>query len=160
MRLPFSVLLALSVLASCRVPEERTAATASSSADSVAIQSLSRAFDSLLTASQAEPFLALLTADVAWMIPNQPTLNGVEAVRGRLRWRSNTSKLDLVTTIEEIQVGGSWAHMKGSYRMRITPLAGGSAVVEQGKVINILRQTDGGVWKVARHIWNVNHADQ
>lgn len=150
------------IAANCQSAQQQLSTVASSDmvTDEAAIRSLSGAFDSLLTASQEDPFLALLTADVAWMVPNQPALNGTEAVRGRLRWRFSASKLDLVTTIEELHVAEAWAYMKGSYRMRITPKSGGAPVDEEGKVINILRRGDDGRWRVSRHIWNADHPDQ
>jgi ketosteroid isomerase-like protein len=160
MRVCLLLLVATAVMASCREGDLGSPETLTTESDSVAIESLSRAFDSLLTASQEEPFLTLLTDDVAWMVPGQPALNGIEAVRGRLKWRFSTSKLDLVTKIEELRTSGEWGYMKASYQMRITPLAGGQPVDEEGKLINILQRTQDGQWKVARHLWNANHPDR
>lgn len=73
------------IAANCQGAQQQRSTVASfdTAADEVAIRSLSRAFDSLLTASQEDPFLALLTADVA-VEPTAVTFCGrIQAVSHR-----------------------------------------------------------------------------
>lgn len=132
---------------------------AESTSDTAAIRALSTEFDRALTAGEEDRFMQLLADHVMWLVPNHPALVGKEAVHARIRQRLTESKLDLVTTPEEVQVAGNWAFVRGTYTMRITTTRSGASEQENGKVINILeRQSDGG-WKVTRHIWNADHPD-
>ena len=149
------------VLASCQAtPSSRSSANPDPSAEIAAIRAQSAAFDSTLSRAAEQPFLALLTDSVMWMVPNQPSLVGKGAVRDRIHGRFAVSVLDLRTTIHEIRVAEGWAYARVSYRMSITPKDGGAAAEEIGKGINMFEKAPNGSWLVTHHIWNADHADR
>lgn len=128
--------------------------------DIAAIRAHSDAFDSAITAGEEQPFINLLTDDVMWMVPNQPALVGREPVRNRIQGLFSTSSLQLRSTVDEIHVAGEWAYVLGTYHLRVTPKESGAPTEEVGKLINILRKDPNGSWRLARHLWNADHAER
>ncbi len=53
-----------------------------------------------------------------------------------------------------------WAFHRGTYTIRLTPVAGGEVIGENGKVIVIFQKQPDGSWKIAREIWNRDNPPQ
>ena len=54
----------------------------------------------------------------------------------------------------EIEVGGDWAFLRGTYTLTATPKAGGERLEDVGKHLFILKRQPDGSWKIARLIAN------
>ena len=103
----------------------------------------------------AEALARLYADDALVLYPNQPAVSGRAAILGYFTafFREFTQS-DFELTSEEIEVAGSWAFDRGTYRWKGVPRAGGDPVEDHGKYLVILqRQTDGS-WKVFRDMDN------
>ncbi len=125
-------------------------------ADVEAIHGVLQRFDDTTNAGDAENWLTLITDDVLWMVPNQSTLTGKEAVRGRVQPFFDELDMEHVTTVLEVEVAAEWAFARGNYKFRVIPKTGGETSEEIGKFIHILERQSDGSWKITRAIWNQN----
>ena len=125
-------------------------------ADQDAIRHVFEQFDSTATAGQEDEWMSLLTDDVLWMVPEQSSLVGKQAVHGRVAPFFADLKMRHVTILDEVRVAGSLAFVRGTYNFEVTPKAGGATTDEVGKFVYILERQPGNTWKIARAIWNTN----
>ena len=152
-----STLLAV-VLMSCQAaPPSRSSTDTDDSADIAAIRTLSQAYDSTLSRAEEQPFLALLADSVIWMVPNQPSLVGKDAVRDRIHGRLAVSSINLSNTIDEIRIAGDWAYLRSSFRQSMTPKTGGASIEETGRGIRVLEKAANGSWLITHNLWNLDH---
>ena len=152
-------LAVIAFLAACAASTEDAPSTGSGSdADTAAIRDLFEQFDSTATAGQAEEWMSLLSDDILWMVPNQPTLVGRDAVWERVGPFFADWKMHHLCTIDELRVAGDWAYVRGTYEFRVTPKAGGETTEELGKFVYVLECHADDSWKIAQAIWNLNHA--
>ena len=127
-------------------------------ADVQAIHELFQRYDETTNAGDEEGWMALLTDDIAWMVPEQAELGGKDAVRTRVDVFFDGFDMESITTLHEVQVADDWAFVRLDYDLRATPKAGGEAVAEKGKGIFVLERQADGSWKTSRAIWNTNGA--
>jgi ketosteroid isomerase-like protein len=103
-------------------------------------------------------YQGVLDEEAIFLPPNLALKGGAE-LREWLREfleRFTIQWLDFVH--EEAAVSGDLAVHRFSYRWRVTPKAGGEAVVAEGKGMHVLRRRAGGPWKIWREIWNASPA--
>ena len=50
-------------------------------------------------------------------------------------------------------MAGGWAFERGTYKINLTPKAGGEPIQDIGKYITIYERQP-GAWEIARDIWN------
>lgn len=131
---------------------------AATAADSGAIQSLFRQYDSTAVLGQGEQFMRLLSDDIVWMVPNEPALSGQKAV-----WDNRVGPLfagytlGIKSTVEEQGAAGDWGFARGGYVFTARPKAGGVAIEERGKFLYVLQRQAQGNWRIARAAWSANH---
>ena len=107
-----------------------------------------------VAAGDIERYLAVLTGDAIFMPPNSPSKTRAELhdwLRGflegfRVEW------LRFAST--ETQVEGDMAFHSYTYTWRVSPRAGGEPTISSGKGVHLLRRQPGGLWKIAREMWN------
>jgi ketosteroid isomerase-like protein len=58
----------------------------------------------------------------------------------------------------EIVVAGPWAFMRGRFELALAPRGGGAPAVVRGKHLVVWTRDGAGAWRVARDIWNADHA--
>jgi uncharacterized protein (TIGR02246 family) len=106
--------------------------------------------------SQGDPdkVMAIYANDVMTMPPNQAPLVGKPAVRAMREGFLSTYVIDASVSVEEVEVAGDLAFDRGSYRMKLTPKAGGPPIEDEGKYLDILRRQPDGSWKYARVSWS------
>ncbi|MFQ6047447.1 MAG: YybH family protein [Gemmatimonadales bacterium] len=158
-RMVTSLALAVAALLSgcTQRPEPSRTTGRESEADSAAIRGLFERYDSTVTAGLGEEWMSLLWEDIIWMVPNQPSLEGKEAVWGRVGPFFADLDMDIVSTLDEVKVAGDWAYVRGTYTFRVTPKAGGETTEEVGKIVYILGRQADNSWRITRAIWNANH---
>jgi uncharacterized protein (TIGR02246 family) len=112
----------------------------------------------LLTAlrtNASDSLLALMADDVVLMPPNEPLLEGKEAVRtwyDGLLTQLRTS--DLTMTDREVLLGGEWATEIAAFEWTLVPVGGGPAVTDRGHYLQVWHREPDGRWLFAREIWN------
>lgn len=116
-----------------------------------------KAHDAYVTAinsNNIDAILDMLTEDVVFMPPNEPSLVGKAAVRpwGEGYLKAFTIHWD--KTSLEFVVAGDWAYERYAYKSSDTPRDGSAPVTDTGKGINIYRRGADGKWRIARDAWN------
>ena len=152
------LLIPMLSLAGCtRGLKSTSTSDAQEQADQDAIRQLFQQFDSTATAGQENEWMSLLTDDVLWMVPEQSSLVGKQAVHGRVAPFFAELKMRHATILDEVRVAGSLAFVRGTYKFEVTSKAGGATTDEAGKFVYLLERQPGNSWKIARGIWNTNH---
>ena len=118
--------------------------------DEQAIRRLVAEWHSATAVGDVETILNLMAADVVFLVPGQPPMRGRDAFEKGLREILKAHRIESAGDIQEVHVSGDLGYCWSVLTVRITPLAGGSAVVRKGSALSILcKQTD-GKWVVVR----------
>jgi ketosteroid isomerase-like protein len=102
------------------------------------------------SANDADALAAIYTDDATLMPPNQPLIQGSDALRALVQfyWDLGVVRSD-VHQVTEYGMADDWGWGSGPY---VLMLADGT-VVDTGKYVVIYRVVDGG-WRISHHIWN------
>jgi uncharacterized protein (TIGR02246 family) len=119
-----------------------------------AIDSVRAAHVAALNAGDVQGWLDVFAVDGVQMPPNAPVNIGQAAIRPWVEGFLNAFHCEFVLDVQELRVTGDWAFERGGYRILLRPKAGGSSIHDAGKYITIYQRLPGGVWKMARDIWN------
>ena len=140
--------LALSACASAQKP------TGGDRARITAIEDRIRA---AFAAGNAEGVAAEYTEDALLLPQGAPAVSGRAAIADLYRTVFKDYRCELKTEIEEVEIAGDWAFVRGRLQSTVTPKAGGDPMVSRGKYLAIVRRGPGGVWRFARDIYNMDH---
>jgi ketosteroid isomerase-like protein len=105
--------------------------------------------------------LSLLTSDVMFLPPNEaPVIGKVSAQKWFERFFSTLKvtnfEIPLSEHQREVTVSGDLGVECGPFKWTVAPLAGGTAIHEEGKFVGIWRREPDGTWRIFRDIWNSN----
>ena len=131
-----------------------------SEADIAAIRNVLHGYDSTTTAGLADQWMSLLSDDIVWMVPEQASLAGRDAVWGRIEALFSALNMEHVSSVDEVRVAGDWAYVRAIYEFQGVPKAGGDTIEEVGKSLMILGRQADGSWRITRAIWNTNNPVQ
>jgi uncharacterized protein (TIGR02246 family) len=120
-----------------------------------AIRGVIADYDVALKAGDADAVMAAYTEDAVLMPSDSPALTGQEAVRAWYVALFETAAVDLDFSTDEVIVFGDWAFARVSYSGSSTPIEGASVELV-GKAIFILQRDEGGSWKIARYLFNMD----
>jgi len=82
---------------------------------------------------------------------NQPPIVGKDAIQSGYQAVFNQFSVKGTSEILELEVGGDWAYMRGTYTITVTPKAGGPPVEEdRGNWLWIVKRQPDGAWKIYR----------
>jgi uncharacterized protein (TIGR02246 family) len=104
-----------------------------------------------------EGVLALYSEDACLLPPNEDPVLGKQAIRPRYEGLFRDYQPEISGTIEEVEVGGNWAFVRGANGGRLVPRAGGEPRPLSDAFLMILRR-DGGRWRIARLMWHPTRA--
>jgi uncharacterized protein (TIGR02246 family) len=130
---------------------------ASKKADLLAIDRVREAHVDAMNRGDPDAFAGVFTEDAAQMPPNETANVGREKIRAWAQGFFNSVRAEFALEVEEVRVAGEWAFERGSYRIRVSPRAGGGSFPDTGKYITIYESQPGGGWLTARDIWNSDH---
>jgi ketosteroid isomerase-like protein len=140
--------------------EEPAATTAepaaTTAADVTAISDVREMEAEGVGSGDVEAGVAAYADDVVFMAPDEPAMNGKDAIR---TWLTGLwEQFDLVVdyTSSHIVVSGDWAMERYAGNATFTPKAGGEPVVEQIKGIHIYNRQSDGAWRITHDIWNTD----
>lgn len=148
------ITMGLTLMLSCEA-REPAAGTSGSAAARASVDSATTTFHQALRTNDTAGFLSFLNDDVAIMPPGEAPVRGKEAIRA---WYADflthyrTSSLTLAD--REVFVGEGWAAELGTYEWGLTPVAGGTTVVDRGSYMQMWKQLPDGHWRFAREVWN------
>ncbi len=114
-----------------------------------AIRKLEQEFAAAISAGDLDRALSFLTPDCVFLIDQQPTLEGVDAVRvfGR---RMMAAGVRVAVDTTRVEQSGNLAFELARYTMMISR-KDGTKVEERGKIVNVWRRQPNGEWKMAVH---------
>jgi len=138
----------------CQQQAEEAKPTVDIEADVAAIESLADETMKAFNEGDLERYLSLLTDDVVWMAPTQPSAIGKDAAK-------NWVEFDLIThevaiTVEEVQVLGDWAFMRAIWIGSRTQKDSGEKFEFNNKGLYLLRRQADGSWKISYVMFNSN----
>ncbi len=140
---------------SCQQGEEVTEEPAIDvEADMEAIKGLEDEVMKAFNEGDLERYLSLLTDDVVWMAPTQPSDIGKEAVKNWIRFDLNT--YDVTITVEEVQVLGDWAFMRDIWIGTGTQKESDEKFEFNNKGLYLVRRQPDNTWKLSYVIFNSN----
>ena len=123
--------------------------------DRAAINKTRNEYVSAWKAADAAQIGGLYTDDALVLYPNQPAVEGKTGILGYFKsFFAEFPQNDFDLTSAEIEIVGSWAFDRGTYRWRGVPRTGGEPIEDHGKYLVILRRQADGSWKVARDMDN------
>ena len=106
-------------------------------------------------AANAEQLANLYTTDALVLYPNQPAVVGSGAILAYFKsFFAEFTPKDFELTSAEIEIAGTWAFDRGTYRLRAEARAGGNPLEDHGKYLVVLQRQPDGSWKVARDMDN------
>ena len=126
-----------------------------SPSDDQAIRQLSRDFLAAEKAQDIPCLLALLTDDVAFLLPQFPTLRGKPAVESLYRTFFAQWESEHTANIEEIRVFGNCAYAWGEESLKLKSRSSGHVLEMRGKGLSVLERQPDGSWLFARGINNL-----
>lgn len=129
------------------------------SAESDAIHRTVQEYVSAVNSGDLKRWLGTLTDDVVLLPPDQPRIDGKDAVR---LWAKDNffDRFQMMLThgFDELDVVGPMAFVHGRFALPLTPKSAGSSTQMTGKFIYLLRREADGSWRLARVIWNYDMA--
>jgi ketosteroid isomerase-like protein len=109
-------------------------------ADLLAIDRVREAHVAALNPGSVDAFVAVFSEDAVQMPPNAPANAGRAMIRAWVQAFLDPLHVQFALEVEEVQVAGDWAFERGTYRIRVTPKAGGEGFPDAGKYITIYRK--------------------
>ncbi|MDH5203197.1 MAG: SgcJ/EcaC family oxidoreductase [Nitrospirota bacterium] len=150
MIIPLVILLCFTF--SCQQGEEVAEEAALSDEDVAAIKASTEAYVQAVKSEDFTAFAALYTEDAVLMPPNQPIVQGREAI---LTWAEAFPPLtEFSLSAVEIDGRGDLAFVRGTYSMTIALEGAPEPIQDTGKYIEIRRKQEDGSWLIARDIFN------
>ena len=107
-----------------------------------------------LSRGDLDSLMSAYADDVISLPPNQPALVGKAAVQTMWEQTLTDFAIQVSVNVEEVEVAGSWAFERGTFKMKLSPRAGGAPIEDTGKYLDVLRQQADGSWKYSRVSWN------
>jgi uncharacterized protein (TIGR02246 family) len=123
--------------------------------DKAAIDTTRDAYVSAWRSGNAADVTGLYADDALVLYPNRPPIVGKAAIQTYFsQFFGDFGQHEFELRSAEIEIAGSWAFDRGTYRWKGTPKAGGDSVEDHGKYVVILKRQSDGSWKVARDMDN------
>lgn len=126
--------------------------------DTAAIEAAAKqaheAYVTAINSNDAAKVMETVTQDIVYLPPHEKALFGKDAVRSWVQAYFDAYATKWEKTSVEFIVSGDWAFEHYHYKSTDTPKAGGEAVTDEGKGINIYHKDSDGVWRVARDAWS------
>ena len=125
--------------------------------DREAVAAIEDRINAAYAVGDADGVAAQYTEDAVLMGPSTPAVVGREAIAENFRPFFASYRGELAQEIEEIEVFGDQAWMRGKIHIKITAKQGSTKGEMHGKYIAIARRCSDGVWRFSRDIYNYDH---
>lgn len=105
-------------------------------------------------AGNVDSLMAIRTDGFISIPPNQPSIEGIEAVGDFLTEIHKQTDTELTFISDEITISGDLAYDRGRLEGRATPKNDGEAVNFEGTYLFILKRQTDKSWKYSLAMWN------
>jgi uncharacterized protein (TIGR02246 family) len=105
-------------------------------------------------ASNPDAIAAEYTEDALLMPPDNPSQVGRPAIAAVYRTYFKDFKCDFKSDVQELEIAGDWAFLRGAFTTVVTPKAGGPQQGGHGKFLVIVRRGADGTWRFARDMFS------
>ena len=113
-------------------------------------------FISAFNSGDATKVASLYATDAVVMPTHQPMITGRDAIQNYNKTFFETFTATITISPIETKVFGDRALDRGTYTMQLTPKAGGSPIMDEGKYLVLLQRQADGSWKLTHDIDNTN----
>lgn len=146
---PLALLLVMTTLACAEAPPEGLSEDALDN-----IRTTTERWLSAVREGDFDALTELYTVDAVVMPPNQPAVEGRDAIRD---WFASGPQLeDVELQILEVDGHEKLAFVRGQYVMRLVPAEGARAVVDTGKYIEVRHRVATGDWLITVDMFSSN----
>ena len=153
----FSTIFLLMTGVGCTPPESNSSTikndTNMNAQEKQAVETLLRAYERALNASDTKAVLELYAEDGVFMPSEAPTSIGIAAVEGAYNYVFSQIKLNIEFTFDEIEIHDDFAFARTVSKGTTDVLAAGITVPEENRELFVLKK-ENGKWKIARYIFN------
>ena len=108
------------------------------------------------SSGDAEMYLTIFTEDAEMMAQEFPPIVGKEELRPIYEDLFGAFDLELLYTIDKIEVTGDKAFVRSSFQYSMTAKEGGETITRPGKQLDILKKHVDGSWKIYIQSWSYN----
>ncbi len=123
-----------------------------SAADQAAVRASVDSFTQRVKRADWPGAVALYSADVHFMPPNEPAVEGRDAL---LTWMKAFPPLNsFALRVDEVSGEGSVAYVRGHYAMTFTPPGAKAPVADAGKFLEVHRRAADGTWPNVADMFN------
>jgi uncharacterized protein (TIGR02246 family) len=137
------------------VAEEAVAEVAVLSDEDVgAIKARFDEYDQFVLSGDFDAFVSLFIENAVFMPPNEPILQGREAIKTYMELEPFPPNSEFMTPVVEVDGRGDIAYVRGSYSLKIEMEGVQEPSQDSGKYISILRKQEDGSWLIAVDIFN------
>lgn len=123
--------------------------------DDNAVRSLVAQYESAVNAGNLDGLLVLYAGNAVQVAPNEPSINGAQAIRMRAEGNHEVYAYSLKSEINEIQLSGHMATVRANFSETMTSKTDAiDRTTTTGTWVLLLQQQSAGNWKIATEIWN------
>lgn len=133
---------------------EEAASQATTEADVAAITAVMLGLSEAINAADLEAWMSAFADDVIFLPPNEPIIQGKEAIRAWVGPYFAGMEAQESGQIVEVEVAGDWAWVYSTVEFSGTAMESGETVHETAKSISILERQADGSWLITRSCWN------
>ena len=107
-------------------------------------------------AKDAEKFSSYYAEDAALLLPNQPVVNGREAIKAAFKQFTADPNFDLrfESTKVDVAKSGEIGYTQGAYTMTMTDPATKKPMTDKGKYLTVYKKQGDGSWKAVQDTVN------
>ena len=130
--------------------------TMTTSTDDKVVRNLVAQYESAVNMGDLDSLLLLYAGNAVQVAPNEPSVNGAQAIRMRAEGNHEIYAYSLTSKINKIQMSGHLATVRADFsETMISKTDAGDKTTTTGMWVLLLQQVDGS-WKIATEIWNDN----
>lgn len=107
-------------------------------------------------AGDADAIATQYTEDALLLPQDSPPIAGREAIAESYRAALEEFAMRLRTRVEEVEVAGGWAWLRGRFEHTSTRKADGTVTEYRGKYLAVARRDPDGVWRFHRDAFSLD----
>jgi ketosteroid isomerase-like protein len=131
-------------------------AVAGEKEDMAAIAKIREMEEASVNEATSEHATHIYSQDVQYLPPNEPALEGAEAVKAWLDGMIEQVEVTLKYNYSNVTIQGDMAFEQYGGVVTMTPKAGGETMTENVRGIHIYQKGEDGGWRITHDIWNTD----